>query len=550
MVVVPSTERERGVMTGSSTARATWRKHRLYISLVAALAPTVPLACGQSNQNPELDAGGVDSSSSLTIGPDGGRVSVNGVALDIPAGALSSPVEIQVTRDDGASIPSGLRAISPVFRFSPDHLAFLVPATVHFTAPGAPNQATIHWSDSSGDAFTALPTNWDGSDAATTISHFSRGFVGVAADGDSDGGTDGTAGALVPSNIPQDICVTAATQDLDIAAGQTIDVDTSDDAQCDLHVTGVAPEICVVKRRTITVASTGTLTAHGSRAIAFVATNHATIDGTIDVSAKLNVNGPGAPEPAGAGTATSCAWFAGGGAGYGTPGGGAGNCGVCDMMFADASAGLRGASYGSAAGVPLRSGAAGASVTYPNDGGPGAGGGGGGALQLVSCGSLHLGATAKILAGGGGGGGGYPTSSCGGGGGGGGGSGGTVLLEGLTVTVKPGATLIANGGGGGSGGGSGNTTGPVFGNNGGNGADSIGPAAGGRETNGAVITKGSPGGNGGAEGFPPLDGASSQKGGPGGGGGAVGRVRINAFADSGVSIEGGVFSPRPDVGSL
>jgi len=366
-------------------------------------------------------------------------------------------------------------------------------------------------------------------DSSAQISHFSLGFVGEAEalEPNGDAGEPEDAGTiLVPSNIPSDVCVSPAVDDLLVEAGQTIDIDTADDATCDLKVTGMAPEICVIKRRHIVVAAGGTLTAHGARAIAFVATEQATIDGTLDVSAKLSTHGPGAPDPAGAAGPSYFSSFAGAGGGYGTAGGMPDYCGSCpDGSCVDAStmygtmhpSGVPGAAYGSAKIVPLRGGAAGANTPYATDGGLGAGGGGGGALEFVCCASLRIGATGRILAGGGGGRGGPGAPGCGG-----------------------------NGGGGGSGGGSGIQVPAYAGNDGANGSDSVGPAPGGARN--PAPYPGSPGRSGGAASVPPE--GTSYRSGNGGAGGAVGRVRINVLIDGGASVNAGVFSPNPTLGGL
>lgn len=179
---------------------------------------------------------------------------------------------------------------------------------------------------------------------------------------------------------------------------------------------------------------------------------------------------------------------------------------------------------GTAEGIPLRGGCAGAPGGGPT---PGDGGIGGGALQLTVMGELTVGDAGVLSVSGAGGFGGLLEPS----GAGGGGSGGTLLLEARHITLVN-CALTANGGGGGQGG----RNGQAVGGTGADGSRTTGtPAAGGNTTNGPT------GGNGGVSGSAPTNGGTgggSQGG--GGGGGAVGLIRLNGV--QGCSMSGAVRS--------
>lgn len=356
---------------------------------------------------------------------------------------------------------------------------------------------------------------------------------------------------LKPSNLPSSICACAASSDLFIGASESVEIDTGDDGNCDLVVEASPIDICVIKRRSVHIGPGARLSAIGTRALAIVGTTRVDVEGTIDVSAHYERNGPGAPDSRGTYNVRCLAAGAPGG-GYGTAGGRPQGCfgdpAECWGFAPDGGSEyypVGGASYGTPEATPLVGGAAGGGLGRP-------GGGGGGALQLVSCGTIEIGSSGRVVSGGGGGLGGVGTWHCLHSGGGGG-SGGTILVEAASVTVAAGAAILANGGGGGSGGGFGNQLGEIDGNPGANGSESAGPAPGGAGTLGGVTTRGAPGGNGGADGVPPQS-YGDLTGGPygagrGGAGGAVGRVRINTVGGTSLVTDGGIFSPMFTSGS-
>lgn len=119
----------------------------------------------------------VDLVATATIGEKGGRVSVGGVTLDVPRGALSDDTEITLT------VPAGdyLQA-----QFAPHGLTFSKPAELTFNLAGtaaggvpslARSLAGVYFLDSLDDglatALEVLPTRLNGVNLSFNISHFS-----------------------------------------------------------------------------------------------------------------------------------------------------------------------------------------------------------------------------------------------------------------------------------------------------------------------------------------------------------------------------------------
>ena len=365
-------------------------------------------------------------------------------------------------------------------------------------------------------------------------------------DAPSDAGGDAApSAALLPSNLPSDVCKAQAALDLRITG--SVDLFTDTDSRCIVVPQTSGPAICMVRARDVTIAAGATLTIAGARAFALVATGNMDIQGTIDASGRA---GGTATSTAGAGTLASCFLFAGGtGAGFGTAGGATTDSTTCDDPG--------GLAYGGANLIPLIGGSRGGVAGSMTLAGAGAGGQGGGAIELVACDGLTLGSLSVLDVGGAGGGGGYTgtatdANACTnqtGFGGGGGGSGGAILIESRALTVAAGAVIAANGGGGGSGG---STTSQSVSHRGQDGARSAIAALGGAPAAGNFCPDGCRGGSGGVAGTAPAIGlfqqASCREG--GGGGGAVGRIRINVRSRSNVSLRARWLVPRPRLVSL
>src|SRR5689334_1360740 len=100
------------------------------------------------------------------VGSGGGTIVVGGLRLTIPAHALSSPVDIQITTSSTA--PAGYTLDSLLYHFAPDGLRFALPATVSMPLLDPSVDANLYWSDASG-GFSLLPSTRAGSSLVATI---------------------------------------------------------------------------------------------------------------------------------------------------------------------------------------------------------------------------------------------------------------------------------------------------------------------------------------------------------------------------------------------
>ena len=158
-------------------------------AVIAAIA--LVSACGTDDPS---SSGGTSARSS--IGPAGGVVSIEGVSLTVPPGALDSDTEIAIARTDRS--PGSFTALSPVYRFTPDGLTFRKAAIVEIGYQGGSANAAIQWSAGSGGEFSALATTTAAGRAKADVTHFSEGFVAAAEPTTSpDGGTDSGGGGNV-----------------------------------------------------------------------------------------------------------------------------------------------------------------------------------------------------------------------------------------------------------------------------------------------------------------------------------------------------------------
>lgn len=112
-----------------------------------------------------------------TIGDSGGSISHGQLMLNIPEGALRSPVEIGI-RKSNANIPLQFKAHSDLYEFFPTGIRFEKPVTVIFTARTLDGELTVFWSDEDGDQFIGLQTDTNGNQVSAQSSHFSKCFVG------------------------------------------------------------------------------------------------------------------------------------------------------------------------------------------------------------------------------------------------------------------------------------------------------------------------------------------------------------------------------------
>ncbi|MBX3156197.1 MAG: hypothetical protein KF773_09380 [Deltaproteobacteria bacterium] len=305
---------------------------------------------------------------------------------------------------------------------------------------------------------------------------------------------------LEPVYMPN-ACDSKASQDAITFQSSTFDTDLDMNCNGGVVPQNAGPTLCVVRAKTISIPQSVSVSIVGSRALAFIGDASIDVSGTLNVSGRDLIDGPGgAPNAAGEGGDRVTNTQASGGGGFATAGAPGGTTAL------DGGANNGGpATTNPALLTSLIGGARGGGVL---------GGGAGGALTMIACrGTVAV--SGFIIAGGGGGSApsavllnGTPT----GGPGAGGGSGGNVVLQGMKVEIV--GSLFANGGGGSSGNdsiastGSGGLDGGVFPGDGGIGLRSNGAGGSG----GSASTSPSPG----------RKPAASAPRTPGGGGGSVG----------------------------
>jgi hypothetical protein len=142
------------------------------------------------------------------VGPSGGTVSMGGVSLLFPTGALAADAPITVAP---TSMPPGYEAASAAYQFGPDGTTFAQPITVSIPlSASAPAGVHLFWSNANG-GFDDIGGTVSGTTLVGKVMHFSVGFAalpkadsttdggGVAMDARADGGSgsssDGGAGA-------------------------------------------------------------------------------------------------------------------------------------------------------------------------------------------------------------------------------------------------------------------------------------------------------------------------------------------------------------------
>jgi hypothetical protein len=191
---------------------------------------------------PTTDAEGSDAAPMVAqiVGASGGTVSAGGIALNIPAGALTADLGITI-QPNGASVPAGYTPLSALFTFGPDGTVFQKPVTVNFTLTTPGTNPTVFWSNASG-GYDALATTATATTATASVMHFSRGFCGEGQGhgGVVDAGVDSAVGRSVDSGVPSDSGAstdTGATVDSGAAVDSGIaDAGASDAAALDSSI--------------------------------------------------------------------------------------------------------------------------------------------------------------------------------------------------------------------------------------------------------------------------------------------------------------------------
>jgi hypothetical protein len=112
------------------------------------------------------------------IGPQGGVIDAGLFILEIPAGALSNDVDVQV---NPSTVPGGYGSTSQAFDIQPAGLSLALPAKATFLQAQLPHDVTVLGPEPTTFTGTAQPSGMGGSyEVAASITHFGTTFVGGA----------------------------------------------------------------------------------------------------------------------------------------------------------------------------------------------------------------------------------------------------------------------------------------------------------------------------------------------------------------------------------
>lgn len=112
-----------------------------------------------------------------TVGPEGGKIVVEGATVTFPAGALSAPTAITISATDEVP-PAGYVALSKIYRCEPSGTDFPQAVTMEMTFAPDGKPATMFWSSGADPAFKDVGGDIAGTVAKAGVAHFSKGFVG------------------------------------------------------------------------------------------------------------------------------------------------------------------------------------------------------------------------------------------------------------------------------------------------------------------------------------------------------------------------------------
>ncbi|MBS2023200.1 MAG: VCBS repeat-containing protein [Deltaproteobacteria bacterium] len=149
---------------------------RLAVLWFALLAGALH-ACSSGGDSPH-DAGPTLPSVTANIGASGGTLTLEHVALRIPAGALSTTQSLTLSRSSAAA-PTNVTAGSPVYHLEPAHLAFGFPVSVSVSSTVTSANTGLYWSTASGRGFERRPSRLHAGVVTGTAVHFSDFFVGA-----------------------------------------------------------------------------------------------------------------------------------------------------------------------------------------------------------------------------------------------------------------------------------------------------------------------------------------------------------------------------------
>lgn len=134
-------------------------------------------------QAPDAGGGPVGTGNSISknIDAEGGTISLDGVTLTVPAGAVAAPVEITITSTSDPA-PAGYDAYSPVYRFEPTGTTFLKPVTVALPFTGDERLARLFWSRQGTTGYERVGGVASGGLVSAAVTHFSTGFIANGVD--------------------------------------------------------------------------------------------------------------------------------------------------------------------------------------------------------------------------------------------------------------------------------------------------------------------------------------------------------------------------------
>lgn len=142
------------------------------------LALVLSAGCSEEDTPAETaKPGALPGSITQTIGPEGGKILLNGATVTFPPGAVATPTAITISATDEAP-PAGFIALSKVFECGPTGLSFPEKVTMEMTFSPDDGAATMFWSSGADPAFTDVGGALAGSTMSASVAHFSKGFVG------------------------------------------------------------------------------------------------------------------------------------------------------------------------------------------------------------------------------------------------------------------------------------------------------------------------------------------------------------------------------------
>lgn len=114
-----------------------------------------------------------------TVSPEGGTITTSdGVVLEVPYGAVDTPVTLTVTTTTLDPEP-GLDAVSPVYAFEPEGTVFVRPIEVRLPRPAGVSNAQVYWTKLGSTEFEPVASRVEGDAIVATTNHFSLAVLGA-----------------------------------------------------------------------------------------------------------------------------------------------------------------------------------------------------------------------------------------------------------------------------------------------------------------------------------------------------------------------------------